>query len=143
MFVRAGVYRVVKEAMGGMAAKLAVSALLFDYVLTGPISGVSAGRYVAGLVNDLLMRGGSSFHLHEGLTAIVVAIAITLYFWWRNTRGLHESSERRAEDPEDHDRHGRHPHPLVPADAAAEGRQHAAAADTREPASSPSTRSGG
>ena len=36
MFVRAGVYRVVKEAMGGTVAKLSVSALLFDYVLTGP-----------------------------------------------------------------------------------------------------------
>ena len=92
MFVRAGVYRVVKEAMGGMMAKLAVSALLFDYVLTGPISGVSAGRYVAGLVNDLLMRSGSSFHLDEGLTAVVVAIVITVYFWRQNTRGLHESS---------------------------------------------------
>ena len=43
LFVRGGVYRVVKEAMGGFLAKLSVSALLFDYVLTGPISGVSAG----------------------------------------------------------------------------------------------------
>jgi hypothetical protein len=33
MFVRGGVYRVVKEAMGGTMAKLSVSALLFDYVL--------------------------------------------------------------------------------------------------------------
>src|SRR5215472_15903452 len=33
MFVRGGVYRVVKEAMGGTLAKLSVSALLFDYVL--------------------------------------------------------------------------------------------------------------
>ena len=44
MFVRGGVYRVVKEAMGGTLAKLSVSALLFDYILTGPISGVSAGQ---------------------------------------------------------------------------------------------------
>ena len=43
MFVRGGVYRIVKEALGGTLAKVAVSALLFDYVLTGPISGVSAG----------------------------------------------------------------------------------------------------
>ena len=47
MFVRGGVYRVVKEAMGGTMAKLSVSALLFDYVLTGPISAVSAGLYIA------------------------------------------------------------------------------------------------
>src|SRR5689334_25106201 len=52
MFVRGGVYRVVKEAMGGTLAKLSVSALMFDYVLTGPISGVSAGQYIAGLIND-------------------------------------------------------------------------------------------
>ena len=54
MFVRGGVYRVVKEAMGGTLAKLSVSALMFDYVLTGPISGVSAGQYIVGLLNDLL-----------------------------------------------------------------------------------------
>jgi amino acid transporter len=93
MFVRAGVYRVVKEAMGGTLAKLSVSALLFDYVLTGPISGVSAGQYIAGLANDLLARGGLSVHLPEGLVASVIAIVITLYFWWRNTKGLHESSD--------------------------------------------------
>src|SRR5205823_12119102 len=38
MFVRGGVYRVVKEAMGGTLAKFSVSALMFDYILTGPIS---------------------------------------------------------------------------------------------------------
>ena len=93
MFVRAGVYRVVKEAMGGTLAKLSVSALLFDYVLTGPISGVSAGRYIAGLLNDLLARGGFTIHLPDGLVASVIAIVITVYFWWRNTKGLHESSD--------------------------------------------------
>src|SRR6266436_1483215 len=54
MFTRGGVYRVVKEAMGGMLAKLSVSALMFDYILTGPISGVSAGQYIVGLTNELL-----------------------------------------------------------------------------------------
>src|SRR6516164_9014379 len=53
MFVRGGVYRIVKEAMGGGPARLAVSALLFDYILTGPISGVSAGQYVIGLLGAL------------------------------------------------------------------------------------------
>src|SRR5262249_3915062 len=32
IFVRGGVYRVVKEAMGGFLAKLSVSALMFDYI---------------------------------------------------------------------------------------------------------------
>src|SRR5579872_5533129 len=47
MFTRGGVYRVVKEALGGTFAKLSVSALMFDYILTGPISGVSAGQYIS------------------------------------------------------------------------------------------------
>src|SRR5437660_8640401 len=54
LFVRGGVYRIVKEAMGSFLAKLSVSALMFDYILTGPISGVSAGQYVIGLVLDSL-----------------------------------------------------------------------------------------
>ncbi len=54
MFTRGGVYRVVKEAMGSTLAKLSVSALMFDYILTGPTSGVSAGQYIAGLANELL-----------------------------------------------------------------------------------------
>jgi hypothetical protein len=35
-----------------------VSALMFDYILTGPISGVSAGLYQAGLLQD----GAQYFH---------------------------------------------------------------------------------
>src|ERR1700731_805494 len=54
MFTRGGVYRVVKEALGGTFAKLSVSALMFDYILTGPISGVSAGQYITGLLNELM-----------------------------------------------------------------------------------------
>ncbi len=93
MFVRGGVYRVVKEAMGGTLAKLSVSALLFDYILTGPISGVSAGSYIAGLVNDILTRSGAQARLPTEATAAFIAILITGYFWWRNTRGIHESSD--------------------------------------------------
>src|ERR1700704_1064738 len=52
MFIRGGVYRVVREALGSFAAKLAVSALIFDYILTGPISTVSAGQYLMGLFLD-------------------------------------------------------------------------------------------
>ena len=54
MFTRGGVYRVVKEALGCTFAKLSVSALMFDYILTGPISGVSAGQYITGLMNEMM-----------------------------------------------------------------------------------------
>src|SRR5581483_14819 len=94
MFVRGGVYRVVKEAMGGTLAKLAVSALIFDYILTGPISGVSAGQYIAGLINSTLQLAGFSWQLNVNFTACVISIAVVVYFWRLNIIGIHESSER-------------------------------------------------
>jgi amino acid transporter len=94
MFVRGGVYRVVKEAMGGKLAKLSVSALLFDYVLTGPISAVSAGLYAAGFLTDTFHHLGYNITVPDNSFAAAFAIAVTLYFWWKNTQGIHESSER-------------------------------------------------
>lgn len=58
MFTRGGVYKVVKQAMGGGMAKFAVSALLFDFMLTGPISAVSAGQYMVGLINSVIALAG-------------------------------------------------------------------------------------
>ncbi|MGH9688759.1 MAG: amino acid permease [Candidatus Acidiferrales bacterium] len=94
MFVRGGVYRVVKEAMGGAMAKFSVAALMFDYVLTGPISGVSAGQYLAGLINELFRSAHLALTLSAGGTAVVFAVAATLYFWWENIKGIPESSEK-------------------------------------------------
>ena len=94
MFVRGGVYRVVKEAMGGTLAKLSVSALLFDYILTGPISSVAAGQYVAGFLTDTFHHLGYEIHVPENSFAAFFAVLVTLYFWWKNTQGIHESSER-------------------------------------------------
>jgi amino acid transporter len=92
MFVRGGVYRVVKEAMGSTLAQFSVSALMFDYILTGPISGVSAGQYLTGFLNDLFPR----MHLHLVLpinaTSAIFAAAITIFFWWENVKGIPESS---------------------------------------------------
>src|SRR6058998_2587583 len=95
MFVRGGVYKVVHEALGGTLAKFSVSALMFDYVLTGPISGVSAGLYLAGLINE------SAEQLHiTGVRvnpphfAAACAVLVTLYFWRKNIIGIRESSEK-------------------------------------------------
>src|SRR5271170_8099284 len=109
MFTRGGVYRVVKEALGGTFAKLSVSALMFDYILTGPISGVSAGQYITGLMNEMLtvcashgwlplvMTDGHNhallqFPMNE--TSAVFAAIVTIYYWWENTKGIEESSEK-------------------------------------------------
>ena len=98
MFVRGGVYRVVKEAMGGGLAKFSVSALLFDYVLTGPISAVSAGQYLAGFVEDIARYTGHSFaHFPEDTFAAGFALLVVLYFWHKNIQGIHESSEKAVQ----------------------------------------------
>jgi amino acid transporter len=93
MFVRGGVYRVVKEAMGGTLAKISVSALLFDYVLTGPISAVSAGQYLSSFIQDMASYSHHPFvHFPENTFAASFAVLIVIYFWWKNTQGIHESS---------------------------------------------------
>jgi len=94
MFVRGGVYRVVKEAMGGTLAKFSVSALLFDYVLTGPISAVSAGQYLAGFIEDIGKYVHHPLVFSEDHFSAVFAVLVVLYFWWKNIQGIHESSEK-------------------------------------------------
>ncbi|MGD0730406.1 MAG: APC family permease [Terracidiphilus sp.] len=106
MFTRGGVYRVVKEALGGTFAKFTVSALMFDYILTGPISGVSAGQYITGLMNELMTVAANSHWLPPALmdahnnpfqfdmnyTSAVFAAVVTIYYWWQNIKGIEESS---------------------------------------------------
>ncbi len=108
MFTRGGVYRVVKEALGGGFAKISVSALMFDYILTGPISGVSAGQYIVGLMNELMIVAaqshwlppamidahGNPFQFGVDKTSAVFAAAVTIYYWWQNTKGIEESSDK-------------------------------------------------
>lgn len=95
MFVRGGVYKIVKEAMGRHMAGLAVSALLFDFVLVGPISSVTAGHYLMGLLADLMDLGPESpLVAHQNAFSSLLAIGVTLYFWRVNTRGIHESSDQ-------------------------------------------------
>src|SRR5438046_1026625 len=101
MFTRGGVYRVVKEAMGGPLAKLSVSALMFDYVLTGPISAVSAGQYLVGMFGNLLALLPFHWQLNAAahpdvvkFLSMLIAMGITLYFWRINIIGIHESSAK-------------------------------------------------
>ena len=92
MFVRGGVYKVVKEALGGTLAKISVS----------------AGQYIAGLINNIFSTMDAHgwvpgamhamFHgtpqVNVNATSVVFAVAVTLYFWWQNTKGIQESSEK-------------------------------------------------
>jgi amino acid transporter len=92
MFVRGGVYVVVRDSMGPILAKFSVSSLVFDYILTGPISVVSAGLYLAALLNEVSELLHSSYRINVNLFAAVSAVLVTIYFWWQNIKGVHESS---------------------------------------------------
>ncbi len=92
MFVRGGVYVVVHDSMGPVAAKFSVSSLVFDYILTGPISVVSAGQYVAALLNEISGLMHQTFHVDQNTFAAGFGVLVTIYFWWQNIKGVHESS---------------------------------------------------
>jgi amino acid transporter/nucleotide-binding universal stress UspA family protein len=106
LFVRGGVYRVVKEALGGFLGKLSVSALMFDYILTGPTSGVAAGQYIMGLGFQCLKLLSPNVYVSMGLEdvdtrksfsswgAVVIATLVTMYFFRQNLLGIHESSDK-------------------------------------------------
>ena len=92
MFVRGGVYVVVRDAMGPFVARLSVSSLIFDYILTGPISVVSAGQYLGRLLNEISDLNHIQWRVPPNTFAAGFAVLVTVYFWWSNIKGIHESS---------------------------------------------------
>src|SRR5262245_20784595 len=94
MFVRGGVYVVVRDSIGPNMAKLSVSALVVDYILTGPISSVSAGQYLGHLINEISEMMRQDFLVDPHAFAAFFGVALTLYFWWSNIKGIHESSTK-------------------------------------------------
>ena len=94
MYVRGGVYVVVRDAMGPFLARLSVSALIFDYILTGPISAVSAGQYLGRVINEISEMLNTGMTVPPDQFAAVFGIAATIYFWWSNIKGIHESSSK-------------------------------------------------
>src|SRR3954471_24393339 len=80
MFVRGGVYVVVRDAMGPFLARFSVSALIFDYILTGPISAVTAGQYLGHLLNDISSAIGANVHVPPNPFAASFAVIATVFF---------------------------------------------------------------
>src|ERR1700694_3091723 len=84
MFVRGGVYIVVRDSIGPTVAKLSVSSLVVDYILTGPISAVAAGQYLGRLLNELSEALHQSWRSDPNAFAVFFSVAVTGYFWWSN-----------------------------------------------------------
>src|SRR5678816_1788985 len=79
MYVRGGVYVVVRDAMGPFMARLSVSALIFDYILTGPISAVTGGLYLGHLLNEIGELFNSSLRISPSFFAMIFGLAVTAY----------------------------------------------------------------
>ncbi|HUQ91615.1 MAG TPA: APC family permease [Bryobacteraceae bacterium] len=92
MFVRGGVYVVVRDSLGPLMAKISVSALVVDYILTGPISVVAAGQYLAHLINEISEMMRQDVRINTNYFSVFFGVAVTAYFWWLNVKGIHESS---------------------------------------------------
>ncbi len=92
MFVRGGVYVVVRDSIGPTVAKLSVSSLVVDYILTGPISAVSAGQYLGRLLNDIAETMHQTWRTNPDAFSVFFSVVVTGYFWWMNIKGVPESS---------------------------------------------------
>src|SRR5215475_12058812 len=75
MFVRGGVYVVVHDSIGPTVAKLSVSSLVVDYVLTGPISAVSAGQYLGRLLNEMAASLHQTWHSDPNTFSVFFSVA--------------------------------------------------------------------
>ena len=80
--------------MGPFMARLSVSSLVFDYILTGPISVVSAGQYLGRLLNEISEHAAPepAASTSNYFRRVLRRRWSPLYFWWQNIKGIHESS---------------------------------------------------
>src|SRR4029079_4859192 len=76
------------------------AARVLDYVRAGPISGVSSGQYIVGLLLEAVAHF-THVQLDEGSKqalkawgSVAIACTITLYFFSQNLIGIPESSDK-------------------------------------------------
>src|SRR5205085_10739867 len=60
----------------------------------GPISAVSAGQYLGHLINEISEMLNTGMTVSPHAFAAAFGIVATAYFWWSNTKGIHESSTK-------------------------------------------------
>ena len=146
MFVRGGVYVVVRDSMGPVA---------------GEVFGLRAGvrlhpdrphqRGQRGAVSGARCSTRSAscciraYRIDVNTFAAGVAVLVTIYFWWAKHQGRARIQRQGAAHHADHHRDGGDPADLVPAHDLAEGplAQSAARADRLEPDISLPTRRAG
>ena len=123
MFVRGGVYVVVRDSMGPFMARLSVSSLVFDYILTGPISVVSAGQYLGRLLNEIAQMLHIRGHVSTRTFRRVLRRARHHLLLVEQHQGHSRIERQGAAHHADHHRDGGRVPDLVPAhDAAARRR---------------------
>ena len=123
--------------------RLSVSALVFDYILTGPISVVSAGQYLGHLLNEIgEMATSSDAHSIPNLFAAVFGVIVTRVLLVEQYQGHPRIQRQGAAHHADHHRHGGRVPDLVPAHDFAPRHMQVPPARFRAICSSATTRSG-
>jgi magnesium transporter len=85
LFVRGGLYGLVREPLGEAAGRIAMSALLVERTLFGALAAAVAGRYMVGLI-----RAGISPQMSQAAaenTAVAVAVVLLVVVWIGQRRG--------------------------------------------------------
>src|SRR5205814_1730812 len=63
-----------------------------------PISAVVAGQYLAGFIKDVSQYAGHPLpHFPDNAFAAGFGGLVAIYFWWKNTQGIHESSQKAVQ----------------------------------------------
>ena len=87
LFVPGGLYGCVRDALGGLPAKVAASALIVERLMLGPLAAVVAGYYIAALVPLPAgpLPGGRQLTGNDGIVAVAVSVLGAV--WWLQRQG--------------------------------------------------------
>ncbi len=85
LFVRGGLYGLVRQALGEAAARVAASSLLIERVLLGPLAAAVAGQYVVTLLRASVAPDLSGAAAENA--AVAVAVAVLTIVWVGQRRG--------------------------------------------------------
>ena len=93
MFVRGGVYVVVRDSMGpGRWPSFRFRRWCSITFSPAPSAWSAPGQYLGALLNEISELLHQTYHVDVNTFAAGFAVLVTIYFWWENIKGMHESS---------------------------------------------------
>jgi magnesium transporter len=87
LFVPGGLYGSVRDALGGLSAKVAAAALIVERLMLGPLAAVAAGHYAAALAPRLAEVIPNGVGLTGNDVPVAIAVAVLGGVWWVQRQG--------------------------------------------------------